>query len=89
MSNESNQPCNCIRDIEKHFNEKGLEGAFIDTSLNFVTGEVKPSGMQIKYTQTTSSGKKVNKKMPLIPSYCPFCGKEYRKNVSIQTGDLS
>jgi len=87
MSEQSTQKCSCIQDIEKQLNEKlGCSDAFVATSLNFVTGEVKPTGMHVTYTQTTAKGKKVNKKMPLMASYCPFCGKEYRQNIFRQIG---
>lgn len=73
--------CTCINDIDislmSKFND---EKASMNTSYDFTGNIVYPT---IRYTfrKKNKKGEFIKKSFEgiLVPKYCPFCGKEYKK----------
>lgn len=65
--------CNCIEEFNAYLNEKlNCQGKIIVSYFTDTEGNMTafPSGMKFVYHR--------RKSVPIVPNYCPFCGKPYK-----------
>ena len=86
--------CNCLINLKKNLLKditelstekdfKILEGDFLNRALTFDPSDVKIY-LEFKYISTFTrangeTSKPKSKTVNIFPTYCPFCGKEYKK----------
>lgn len=75
--------CNCIDNINKVIREEyGDPEASLDVGFFFGSSilEVKPSGLGAHYRKKKKDGtfQERQSAVGITPTFCPFCGKNYR-----------
>jgi len=74
--------CNCIKELNKNLNEITDGEGKVKTAYRLTNDGLMidyPSGMVFVYQRRKKDGtlEKKRSTTPLIPNYCPFCGKPY------------
>jgi len=68
--------CNCVAEVNKSLEKEGSNSRLISSLIfNLTTGEAE---VRVKLAMEKADSKKRERIKPLLPNYCPICGKKYR-----------